>query len=145
MSNSIKNEDLDLDTNNSNDIGRNSSEKSQITEKQNVLNQISDINNHIYIDEKKYKYQNSYFDKNLEKDEKKENQIIIQPKFFEYLKHKIGIKKNEKMKQCEIFRKKFISEEYILNSCLIIDKILKNNNIIINEYMENISLTDIIK
>ena len=76
---------------------------------------------------------------------KKVNQIITQSKFFDYLKHEIGFRKNEVLTQCEKVRKKIISEEYILKNCLIIDKLLKDNNIIMNEYQKNISITDIIK
>ena len=144
-SSSIKNKNLDLETNNSNNIEINSNGKIQNNEKQNVLTQSSDINNPIYIDEKKYKYEESYIDKDFEQDEEKVNQIITQPKFFDYLKHEIGFRKNEVLTQCEKVRKKIISEEYILKNCLIIDKLLKDNNIIMNEYQKNISITDIIK
>ena len=106
-----------------------SNNNNQTTEKQEVLNKNSnDINNGIFIDEKKFKYEGSYINKGTIKDvsDRNKNKELIN--FWNYFLYKIRYKKNETFKNCENFRIKLLSEKNIIKNNLIINKFLKDSN-----------------
>ena len=102
--------------------------KSQITQKQKDYSHITNVNNLAYIDDKKYKFGGSCIGNDCSKKDKKNNNKETLT-FWNYFLYKIGYKKNEIMKNCEDFRIKILSEEYIIKNLLIINRMLNDNNI----------------
>ena len=123
----------------------NSNCQNQITEKQKVFQQTTNINNCTYVEEKKYKFEGSFFHKGLEKKEYNSIKNINYPNFMDYFKYEIGYKNNLILKKCEEVRKAIISEEYFIKSILIINRLLKEVNISLKEFQNDFDLSDVIK
>ena len=117
----------------------------QITEKQKIFEQTTNINNRTFIDEKKYKFEGSFMHKDLEKKDLNSIKTIHYPNFVDYFKYVIGYKDNLILKKCEEVRKAIISEEYFIKNFLIINRLLKEVNINLKEFQNDIDLSDVIK
>ena len=145
--NSLNSQNIDTNKSISTESNRNSinsNSKHQITKKNIVLEHSSNINNKTYINEKQYKFEGSFIHKDSKKIQNNEDNIEY-PNFIEYFKYKIGYRDNKILKNCEKIRKKIISEEYFIKMFLIINRLLKEQNININEYQNDIDLNDIVK
>ena len=102
----------------------------QNKENKEILNNNSNnINNHAFIDEKNFKYEKSYINKDTIKDGDNINKNKEIISFWNYFLYKIRYRKNETLEKCENFRLKILSESYIINNHLIINKYLKDINI----------------
>ena len=64
---------------------------------------------------------------------------------MDYIKYEIGYKDNLILKKCEEVRKTIISEEYFIKSILIINRLLKEVNINLKEFQNDIDLNNVIK
>ena len=130
---------------NNTEVGKIVNSKNEINENENqeVIKSNSNMNNYAYIKEKGYKEDSKIIN---HKDKDNENNQKENISFCNYFRYKVRCNKNNSyIKHLEIFRKKIISEEHLINNHLNVYSLLKINEINGFDNITNFHLKEIIK
>jgi hypothetical protein len=108
--------------------------KDSTIDKNNILFQKPNKENAMYNDEKNYKFEDTNIVDNTGKDSETYNNIIDNKnkklKFVDYIFYKLKLKKRDNyIELYEAFREKMISVEKMIDDHLILNNLLKANNI----------------